>query len=162
NDTGGGDVLNISESGLATPDTVTVNTGSSPFQISGTAGGGWTIQEPLFNFGGGIHITTGSAGDTVNVLSSLNTGEPITVNAAGGVDTFNVSSTAPGLTGDLNSLDGPLVIDSGNIGGADVLRVSESGLATADTVTIDTGGTGVITGTAGGGWSVAKSGGNFG
>src|SRR5205823_5279166 len=101
-----------------------------PFQISGTAGGGWTIQEPLFVFSGGINITTGSAGDTVNVLSSLHLGEPITVNTGGGADTINVGS--PG-----NSLDpiGNVTVNGGGQAG-DTLNLFDQGDGNANTYTV--------------------------
>ncbi|HVX59378.1 MAG TPA: autotransporter-associated beta strand repeat-containing protein, partial [Pirellulales bacterium] len=123
------DVLNISESGSATADTVTVTATS----YAGTAGGGWNIQEINFGFSGGVHLSLGSAGDTVQVLSTLSA-QPLTINGNGGADTFNVSSDAPTNTGDLLGLDGSLAIDGG--AGSNTLNVSESGSAAADTVLV--------------------------
>ncbi len=123
------DVLNISESGSATADTVTVTATS----YAGTSGGGWNIQEINFGFSGGVHLSLGSAGDTVQVLSMLNA-QALTIDGNGGADVFNVSSNAPTNTGDLLGLDGLLAIDGG--AGSNTLNVSESGSSAADTVLV--------------------------
>src|SRR5439155_896328 len=65
----GTDVLNISESGNALSDAVTVSLATG--RISGTVGGGWTIFELANNFGGGVNVSLGTAADIVNVQSTL-------------------------------------------------------------------------------------------
>lgn len=159
-----GDVLNISATGQVNPDTVLVNTGLSPFEISGTAGGGWTIRDVSTFFSGGINLLLGSGGNTVNVQSTF-TNEPVFINTGTGVDTVNVSSNAPTNTGDLNNLNSILTLNSGNTNGGDVLNISESGVLGGD-ITIDLDAQisafREVTGTAGGGWTVRKSVNNFG
>ena len=74
--------LHISESGLATPDNVTVNTGASPYSFS-SATLGWTIKDVNGFFTGGDTLSLGSGGNTVTVMSVFG-GEPVTVNSGTG------------------------------------------------------------------------------
>lgn len=154
-----GDRQNISQSGNAAGDTVQVDGNASFVTYSGTAGGGWRVDVPTFVFRGGTHISTGSGVDTFNVVSTFNS-EPVTINAGGGDDVFNVSSNAPTNTGNLASLNGPLTLDGQ--GGSNKLTVSNSGFGGSDNVTITDSS---ITGTAAGGYNItyaATSGGTFG
>ncbi|MGD0900739.1 MAG: hypothetical protein ABR915_23145, partial [Thermoguttaceae bacterium] len=126
----GSNTLNVSESGIAAADTVLVTSSQIsstviPFTINYQATGG--------TFAGGINLTTGSGGDTVNVQSTL-TGGTTAINTGAGNDTINVSSNAPTDTGNLAGLAGTLSIDGG--AGSNTLNVSESGSATPDTVLV--------------------------
>jgi len=81
---GGGRTLNISESGSVAADTVNINT-SVADAFTGTAGGGWTIQE--VNLGSPlVNLSLGSAGDRVNVNGEL-VGERVNISTGAGADT---------------------------------------------------------------------------
>ena len=114
---GGADVLNISESGIAVADTVTINGGP----ISGTAGGGWSVNSIGVPLAGGINVSLGSAGDTVNVFGTF-IGEPVTVNANGGADTINVGSTGNTISPILSTL----AVNAGGQAG-DTLNINDQG-----------------------------------
>ena len=104
----GPDVLNISQSGLATSDIVTVNTGTGFGPITGTAGGGWTIED-FGIFTGGVNLFTGTAGDTINVLNTF-AGEPVNINAGGGSDVITFADGAT-LSGTVDGGTGTDTID---------------------------------------------------
>ena len=92
---------------------------------------------------GGVNITTGSGGDTVNVLATGVADQPST---SGGVDTVNV-----GNAGSVQGILGALTVQ--NPPSFDTLNVNDSADTTARTVTLSTfasGGTnwGSITGLA--------------
>ena len=82
------DELNISSSGSTVADVVTVDA----TLFTGTAAGGWEVQLVTFGQTGGVNLSLGSAADTIEVNSFLQ-GQPVTVNANGGDDTFNVNGT---------------------------------------------------------------------
>jgi hypothetical protein len=122
----GSNTLNVSESGSSSADTVlltndAISSAVVPFTINYSASGG--------TFAGGINLSTGSAGDTVNVQSTL-TGGTTTVDTNGGGDTINVSSDAPTDDGNLDAVAGPLSVDGGT--GSNSLVVSDYGGSTAN------------------------------
>ena len=127
---GGMDVLNISESGSAVADTILVDTAVGEISSAIVP---FTIYDVYGYFAAGIHLWTGSAGDTINIRSA-NANEPVTIHAGGGDDTFNVSSDAPTNSGTLNDIHALLTIDGG--AGANTLNVSDAGDATANTGTL--------------------------
>ena len=134
------------------------------------------IMDPLFNPTGGTPYLVqtaanngpGAASDTVNIRATDgNAGFAVNlqVNSGTAADTFNVSSNAPLNTGNLDAINGIVLIQSGNINGSDVLNVSESGAVGAVNVDIDLDGKGgpllrQITGTGGTGgpYTIRKAG----
>ncbi len=128
---GRADVLNISESGLVTPDNnVVVDTGFQGGTITGAAGGGWTIGFPTGNdFRGGINLALGAGGNTVAVRSIF---EPVTINTGGGADTVNIGSAANVVSNIPSALTGTLTVNMGGQAG-DALNFNDQGNAAAQT-----------------------------
>src|SRR5205814_2017555 len=108
----GSSTLNVSEKGTPTGDTVTLTSAritgtTTPFTINYQATGG--------TFGGGVHLTTGSGNDTVNVQSALTGGVVTKILTNGGDDTTNVSEKPESAYA--------LFVDGGP--GTDTLRVTD-------------------------------------
>ena len=128
---GGTDTLNISESGSGVADTIRMDTNGG---VIASAVVPFTIQfGGSAAFTGGVHLWTGSAGDTIN-LRNVYANEPVTINAGAGDDTINVSSNAPVNSETVNSLSAQLTVngDAGN----DTLNVSDASDASANVGTL--------------------------
>jgi Ca2+-binding RTX toxin-like protein len=102
---GGANQLNVSETGSSTPDTVTVTNAA----ISGGLNGGFTVDYVATGgtFAKGIHVTTGSVADTVNVHST-SAGGMTTIDTGKGVNVVNVGNTTHGA----QDIAGPLQVQS--------------------------------------------------
>ena len=129
---GGGDVLNVDDSGDATAD-VAANAGV--LTDSSLAGLNMANGITSYTTVESVNLILGTGGDELNVRSSatgvvyqLDTDAP----TAAGDDTINVGSNASVLTtSTLDSIDGQLNINTR--GGTDALNVSDAGDADADT-----------------------------
>jgi len=106
---GGTRILNVSESGSAAADIVTVDLGGAVGSITGLSGGGWRIEEA--NLGSNVvNLSLGSNADQVNVLSTL-AGEQVNINGGAGADTVAIANGVGLQGGSVNGQDDSDTLD---------------------------------------------------
>jgi hypothetical protein len=109
--TNGLDVLNVSESGGAGGDvTIDLDAQVSAFrEITGTAGGGWTVRKIVHNFGGGVNFAAGTANNNI-YIPSTQAGEALSVSAGTGDDTIVLGAGPTNLPRSLDFIQGDVNI----------------------------------------------------
>ncbi len=142
----GGEIPNLSslsiDGGSGTDTMIFDHSGGTPtFNFAYNVTATTVTANGLFGIGGGFSYAdfeglslTETTGPNVFNVTSTAAGCPITILGGGGADVFNISSTAPALTGDLAGLAAPLFITGGT---SSVINISEAGQAVGDSVTVN-------------------------
>ena len=126
----GSDTMNVQDTGSTTANTGTLSTTSAGQGL--LTGLGMGSMGVTFSNLGALNISLGNGNNTFNILSTQ-AGTTTTLNDGSGHSTVNVGSLAPATGGNVNGIQGALIVNDDNHG---TLNVDDTGSMAANTGTL--------------------------